>query len=103
MSEICKVCGLPKELCACEQIQTEQLAVKINVVKRRYGKKVTVVEFIGESKNVDKNKIKKTLKSKLACGGTMKGDTIELQGDHSDKVKEILVKEFGFTEEQIEA
>ena len=33
----------------------------------------------------------KTLKKKLACGGTTKDKVIELQGDHRKKVKELLL------------
>ncbi|MEJ2267945.1 MAG: stress response translation initiation inhibitor YciH, partial [Nanoarchaeota archaeon] len=38
--------------------------------------------------------------NELACGGTYKGNSIELQGDHRNKIKEILVK-LGFDEESI--
>jgi translation initiation factor 1 len=44
--------------------------------------------------------VAKKLKSKLACGGTISGKVIELQGNHLAKVKPILV-ESGFTESQI--
>jgi len=37
----------------------------------------------------------------VACGGTVKNNIIELQGDHRKKVKEELVK-LGFPEENIE-
>jgi len=37
----------------------------------------------------------------LACGGTLKEGVIELQGNHSHKIKQILVK-LGFNGEQIE-
>ncbi|MBI2005205.1 MAG: stress response translation initiation inhibitor YciH, partial [Candidatus Aenigmarchaeota archaeon] len=36
-----------------------------------------------------------------ACGGTVKEGHIELQGNHKNKAKEILVK-LGYSEEQIE-
>lgn len=87
MSEICTVCGLPKELCACEQIVKEQQKVKIYTVKRRYGKMVTIIEGI---KDIDLNGIAKKLKTKCASGGTVKNNTIELQGDHRKKVQEVL-------------
>jgi translation initiation factor 1 len=53
------------------------------------------------SKDVDKKKIIKELKTKLACGGTLKNNSIELQGNHKDKVKQLLIK-MGFPENQIE-
>ena len=45
--------------------------------------------------------ISKKLKEKLACGGTVKNNVIELQGEHRKKVKEELIK-LGFSEENIE-
>ncbi|KKK78583.1 hypothetical protein LCGC14_2842140, partial [marine sediment metagenome] len=49
---------------------------------------------------VDVKKIAKTLKNELACGGTFKGNTIELQGDHVKKVGPKLI-ELGFDEDSI--
>jgi len=46
-------------------------------------------------------KILKELKTRLACGGTIKDGIIELQGNHKEKAKSILVR-LGFSEEQIE-
>ena len=43
----------------------------------------------------------KALKEGLACGGTIRDQTIELQGDHKRQVRVILVK-IGFTDESIE-
>ncbi len=76
-------------------------AAKINVytVRRRFGKKVTVVE--GVEKDANPRQVSKKLKSKLACGGTFKDDKIELQGAHAVRVKELLIK-MGFPEDQIE-
>ncbi len=100
MVEICPKCGLPKDLCICDKIAKERQKIKIMTTKRRYGKTVTIIQGI-DSKDVDIKKLLKTLKSKLACGGTYKNNEIELQGDHKNRVKDILVKE-GFSEDIIE-
>jgi translation initiation factor 1 len=100
MAEICKNCGLPKELCVCENIAKEQQKIKIVSKKIRYGKFVTMIQGM-DSKKIDIKKLMKTLKGKLACGGTFKNNEIELQGEHKAKVKELLIKE-GFPEEIIE-
>jgi len=97
MSEICNKCGLPKEICACEGISKEQAKVTIKMEKRRYGKPVTIVE--GLENNV--REISKILKSKLACGGTCKDGVIELQGDHKEKAREVLVSH-GFPDNTID-
>jgi len=55
----------------------------------------------GFDKGIDVKKIAKSLKNELACGGTYKGDSIELQGAHKEKVKPLLV-ELGFDETSIE-
>ena len=94
MAEICPVCGLPKELCMCEEIAREQQTVRISTDSRRYGKIVTVVEGIDEN-DIDMDDLAKKLKSKCAAGGTVKEGRIEPQGDHKKKVKEVL-EQMGF-------
>jgi translation initiation factor 1 len=99
MDKICEKCGLPKDLCACETIAKEKEKVKVSTVRRRYGKFITLVEGIG--KDADNKKVLKELKQRLACGGTLKGNTIELQGEHRGRVLQVL-KKLGFSEDQIE-
>ncbi len=99
MSEVCQNCGLPKELCVCETIAKESEKIRISGIKKRYGKITTIVD--GISKDVDIKNVLKELKMRLACGGTLKDGIIELQGDHRNKVKPILVN-LGFKEDQIE-
>jgi translation initiation factor 1 len=99
MSEICQKCGLPPELCVCETIAKEAQKIYIKTVKRRYGKISTTVEGI-DAKDIDIKDLAKKLKSELACGGTVKDNIIELQGDHKKKAKGILIR-LGFPEEQI--
>jgi translation initiation factor 1 len=91
---------LPKELCVCEEIAREQQRINVYSIKRKFGKKVTIVEGIDE-KQLDLKALTKTLKSKLACGGTAKEGRIELQGNHKVRVKEVLV-EMGFSPEMID-
>jgi translation initiation factor 1 len=97
MAEICSVCGLPKELCMCEEIAREQQSVKIYTDSRRYGKTVTVIDGIDDN-DIDINDLAKKLKNKCAAGGTAKDGKIELQGDHKKKVKEAL-ESMGFKTE----
>ncbi|HEB47253.1 MAG TPA: stress response translation initiation inhibitor YciH [Candidatus Pacearchaeota archaeon] len=97
--EICPKCGLPEQACVCEQIVKSSQKIRVTTDRKRYGKIVTVVTGFGSG--IDVKKIAKDLKNRLACGGTYKGDTIELQGNHKKKIKEILVG-LGFDEESIE-
>ena len=100
MTEIDPITGLPKELGVGEALVKETQKIKIIVVKKRYGKKATIVKGLENSKIDVKNLLKK-MKSTLACGGTYKNNEIELQGDHKHRVKEILVSE-GFPNDIIE-
>ena len=97
--EICPKCGLPKQACVCEQIVKEVQRIRVTTDKKRYGKIVTLIT--GFEGGMDIKNIAKTLKNRLACGGTYKGDVIELQGDHRKKVKDILVG-LGFDGDSVE-
>jgi translation initiation factor 1 len=99
MSDICPKCGLPKEICVCEEIARERQNITIAVDQRRYGKMMTIVEGLNPH-DLDLDSLVSTLKSKCACGGTIKDGKIELQGDHRTKVKEALEK-MGFIVEVI--
>ena len=89
MASICNLCGLPEELCICQEIAKEQQKAIISTVRRRYGKMVTIVEGIEDTAIVI-NQLAKKLKSSCASGGTVKGRTIELQGDHKKRVAKVL-------------
>ncbi|MEM7813390.1 MAG: translation initiation factor [Candidatus Aenigmatarchaeota archaeon] len=97
---VCPKCGLPEELCACEVMAKEAQKITISVIPTRFNKYMTVVRGIDATK-IDIKELLKKLKSRLACGGTWKNDTIELQGDHRERVKELLMKE-GFPPDMIE-
>jgi translation initiation factor 1 len=99
LSEVCPICGLPKELCICGTMAKEEAKIKVYTVKRSFGKLVTIIEGIEEKANP--KELAKKLKSELACGGTYKNGKIELRGNHKDKLKGLLIK-VGFPEEKIE-
>lgn len=100
MAEICPVCGLPKDLCVCEEMSKEQQRIRIRLETRKYGKHLTVIDGIN-SKDVKLNKLATTLKAKCACGGTSKNEQILLQGDHRDVARDVLIQ-MGFPSENIE-
>ncbi len=98
--EICPICGLPKDLCVCQEIVKEEQRIKVRVEKRKWGRNVTIIEGI-DSKDVDLEKLATKLKSALAAGGTAKGSHIEVQGDHRYRAKELLVS-WGYPEQNID-
>ena len=98
---VCPKCGLPKELCICETIAKESQKIHIEMVQKRYRKSMTIIRGIDTSK-IDVRELMKKLKSKLACGGTVKENEIVLQGKHMQKVKEILMAN-GYKGELIDA
>ncbi|MGC9060922.1 MAG: stress response translation initiation inhibitor YciH, partial [Thermoplasmata archaeon] len=70
MTGVCPVCGLPEDLCICEQIAKETQQVKVYTDRRRYGKTVTIVEGI-DGADIDMHELAKKLKMKCASGGTV--------------------------------
>lgn len=100
MSAIDPITGLPKELSTWEDIAKEDQKILVKKEKKKFGKPYTIVEGIDE-KSIDIKNLAKQLKSKFACGGTAKDGKIELQGDHTQKVKAELVKA-GFPSETID-
>ena len=96
--DICPKCGLPKQACVCEEIAKVEQRIQITTVKKKFGKINTIVS--GIEKELDLKKIAKQLKEILGCGGTVKDNEIELQGDHRRKIKNLLVK-LGFDENSI--
>lgn len=99
MSEVCPTCGLPKELCVCETIAKEDQIITVRIVKRKFGKLITVIQGM-DQKQIDLRDLAKKLKSRFACGGTVKEGVIELQGNHAEKAKKELIT-LGFKPESI--
>ena len=92
---------MPQQACVCENIVKSSQRIRITTDRKRYGKIVTVVD--GFDRGINLKEIAKSLKNRLACGGTFDRETgkIELQGNHTQKTKPILI-ELGFEEDSIE-
>ena len=101
MTGVCSKCGLVKELCVCETIAKESQKIRVYLEKKKFNKTYTIIEGIDE-KEINFKDLTKKLKSEFACGGTAKQGKIELQGDHKNKVKNVLVNA-GFPPDTIEA
>ncbi len=86
---ICATCGLPKELCVCEDLGRETTLLTVDLDTRRYGKAVTVVRGL-ESRPDEAEKLARELKKGLATGGSGKDGVIVLQGDRRKDVLRLL-------------
>jgi translation initiation factor 1 len=96
--DICPKCGLPLQACVCEEIAKTEQRIQVRTEKKKFGKLVTL--FSG-FQGVDLKTVAKGLKEILACGGTVKDNAVELQGDHLKNAKRALSK-LGFPEETVE-
>ncbi|SIR06015.1 translation initiation factor 1 [Haladaptatus litoreus] len=91
------ITGLPEELGIDEDLGRTEQRLTIRIEKRRYDKPVTIVEgFDTDSANL--KELASELKRKMATGGTIQDEAIELQGNHRERVGEVL-REKGYAVE----
>ncbi len=99
----CPMCGkLPPPVCGCvlpppppaEIKEPRPKKLRPDVIKlrreRRNGRDVIVIE--GLPADVLLDEIARQLKATCATGGTVKGRTIEIQGDHRGRIAEVLLE-----------
>lgn len=90
--------GLPDDLGVDTDLGKAEQRATIRVESRRYGKPVTLVEGLDPGV-VDLKELASELKRALGAGGTVDDGTIEVQGDHADRVPELL-RERGYRVER---
>lgn len=100
MAEVCAVCGLPKDLCVCQELEKQQARIVVRLEMRRFKKPTTLIEGL-DPKRIDLEGLAKLMKKKFACGGSAKDGSILLQGDQREKAREILIAQ-GFDDSSIE-
>lgn len=96
---MCPKCGNPVSGCTCKKGKKSASASDKNdgvvrvsrEVKGRKGKGVTLVSGV-PLEGFALKFLAKELKEKCGTGGTVKGDTIEIQGDNRDKVVAALTE-----------
>ena len=94
----CPLCGQSYKHCRCNQPAGEASAKKSDGIvrimrdrKHRGGKTVTVISGIPASSDA-LAALAQQLKKLCGSGGTIKDGTIEIQGDHCDKVQTKLTE-----------
>jgi len=95
----CDRCGKLEEECNCPpepppRIPPEKQTARLAVEKRKKGKIVTLIRGLPDEGN-DLAGLLKQLKDKCGAGGTLKDKTLEIQGNHLDRVRDAL-KQIGF-------
>jgi len=102
MNNTCSVCGLPTELCVCSEVQKESTSIEIKIEKRKYGKLWAVVSGVSNDL-VQLKEVRKEIKTKMACAGTVKSKNIEVLYGRNDRTKELLkvLEDLGFNKDSI--
>lgn len=92
----CERCGALLAECACPPAAVEKVLTSpqkqtatLAVERRAKGKQVTVVRGLGADKN-DLPALLTRLKSTCGAGGTIDGETLEIQGEHRDRIRALL-------------
>ena len=93
----CDRCGALEAECACPpqspepapRIPPEKQLAKLTVEKRKPGKVVTVIRGLPAVGN-DLPELLSRLKSRCGAGGAIKEDSIEIQGDHRERIRAAL-------------
>ena len=99
MSDLNSNNDIPDEFDPMDQLARSEQNIEVSIDERSYNKEMTIID--GLKDEVDIDELSSTLKSKLACGGTAKNGKIQLQGDHTYRIEDVLVDE-GFDRSQID-
>ena len=97
-NNLCSICGKALHKCKCE---SEARPIDTNIArtpqiqlekKGRGGKEVTVISHLGLS-GAQLLELLQLIKKKLGTGGTLKNQSLEIQGNRVAEVRELLVSQ----------
>lgn len=97
VGKICSTCSQPVTRCECGTQITSRPGSKDGLIRLvretagRKGKAVVVIKGLPLGDEELEN-LASALKKRCGSGGSVKGDTIEIQGEHSAALKEELTK-----------
>ena len=88
------IAGLPDELGLDEDFAQSQQQLTVRVESRRYGKPMTIVEGFDPDlvTKGDLKELASDLKRAVGAGGTVTDGHIEIQGDQSDRLRDVLTE-----------
>ncbi len=97
---LCERCGRTESACHCPPIPLPKVAappdkkpvkkiIRVAVEKRKKGKVVTVIRGLS-ARDTDLDALLSKLKNQCGAGGTLDGDTLELQGNHLERLRTLL-------------
>lgn len=89
---MCPNCQQPEKQCQCrepEKVSLTDGVVRLRLDRKRKGAGVSQIEGLGIA-GAELKKLAKELKAKCATGGAIKDGVVEIQGDHRQRLKELL-------------
>ena len=92
----CEKCGELEENCRCPPppkvyAAPEKQTARLAIEKRNKGKQVTVVRGLSADES-DLPELLSRLKATCGAGGAVKDDLLEIQGNHLDRVRDLLAE-----------
>ncbi len=84
-------CQCPPEVQRPKYKDPKKQTARIGCEKRKKGKMVTVIRGLAAADN-DLPALCKQLKNSCGAGGTVVDDTVEIQGDHIERIREALIQ-----------
>ena len=94
---LCPKCGWPETDCRCSsrvaaaEPVPAKIRVNLSIEKRGSGKVVTMIDGLPRNREFIES-LARDLKKSCGTGGRASDDSVELQGDHRERLRQLLAK-----------